>query len=75
MPRIHLPKDWPYRAKRALRRFRRRNVVAACFWCGHAYRSGEYSPEAEDAHLLQCPEFPEDGKAQIRERQRMMSAK
>jgi len=34
MPRIHLPKDWPYRAKRALRRLGSRKIVAACFWCG-----------------------------------------
>jgi hypothetical protein len=36
----------------------RRGVAAVCFWCGHAYRRGEYSPEREDAHLLQCPEYP-----------------
>ncbi len=75
MPRIHLPKDWPYRAGRALRRLGSRKIVAACFWCGHSYCRGEYSLEAEDTHLLQCPEFPEDGKRQIRERQRMMSTK
>ncbi len=73
MQRIHLPKDWPYRAKRALRRLGSRQIVAACFWCGHAYRHGEYSPDAEDAHLLQCPEFPEDGKRQIRGRRRLTS--
>ena len=75
MPTLDLPKDWPYRAKRALRRLGRRSVAASCFWCGHTYRCGEYGPEAEDAHLLQCPEFPEDGKQQIRERQRRASTK
>jgi hypothetical protein len=39
------------------------------------YRRGEYSPEAEDAHMLQCPEFPEDGKRQICEGQRAKSTK
>ena len=58
MHRIHLPKDWPYKAKRALRRSRKRGVVAACFWCGHSYRRGGYNLEAEDTHLLVCPEFP-----------------
>jgi hypothetical protein len=68
MPRIRLPKDWPYRAKRALRRLNMRGVVAACFWCGHAYRRGEYSREAETAHLLQCPEFPQDAKRRMQKR-------
>jgi hypothetical protein len=68
MPRIRLPKDWPYRAKRALRRLNGRGVVAVCFWCGHQYRRGEYNPETEDAHLLECPDYPEDAKQQIRKR-------
>ena len=67
MPRIRLPKDGQYRAKRALRRLNRRGVVAACFWCGHTYRRGEYSQEAETAHLLQCPEYPQDAKRRMRE--------
>ena len=67
MPRIRLPKDWQYRAKRALRRLNRRGVVAACFWCGHQYRRGEYSPESETAHLLECPDYPQDAKRRMRE--------
>lgn len=68
MPRIHLPQDWPYRAKRALRRLNGRGVVAACFWCGHPYRRGECSRETESAHLLQCAEYPQEGKRKIQER-------
>jgi hypothetical protein len=65
MPRIRLPKDSKYRATRALSNFKELGVGAACFWCGHQYRSGEYSRETESAHLLQCPEFPQDGKRRI----------
>ena len=65
MPRIRLPKDWKHRATRALSSFKEPGVGAVCFWCGHPYRSGEYSPETESAHLLQCPEFPQDGNRRI----------
>jgi len=75
MPRIRLPKDWKDRATRALSNLQKPGVGAACFWCGHPYRRGEYGPEAEDAHMLQCSEFPEDGKQQIRERERTKSTK
>jgi hypothetical protein len=51
----------------ALRRAsRRRNCGAYCLWCGHGYPVGEYTPEAADAHLLQCPNYPEEGKQVIR---------
>jgi hypothetical protein len=56
MPRIRLPKDWKHRAARALSNLKKPGVGAVCFWCGHPYRRGEYSREAESAHLLQCPE-------------------
>ncbi|MCU1341571.1 MAG: hypothetical protein JWN92_994 [Candidatus Acidoferrum typicum] len=36
-----------------------------CFWCGYQYRGGEYSPESESAHLLQCSEYPQEGKLRI----------
>ena len=67
MPRIRLPKDWKQRATRALSNLNEPGVGAACFWCGHPYRSSEYSPEAESAHLLECPEYPEDAKRRMRE--------
>jgi hypothetical protein len=59
---------------RALRRASRPGFVGACVWCGHAYRRGEYSPEAQDAHLLECPSYPEGGKQQIREMQERRAA-
>jgi hypothetical protein len=68
MPRIRLPKDSKYRATRALSNFKEPGVGAACFWCGHPYRSGAYSRETESAYLLQCPEFPQDGKRRMQKR-------
>ena len=65
MPRIRLPKDWKSRATRALSNLKKPGVGAVCFWCGHPYRSGEYSRETESDHLLQCPEFPQDGKRRV----------
>lgn len=67
MPRIRLPKDWKHRATRAFRNLNKQGVGAACFWCGHPYRSGEYSRETESAHLLECPEFPLEAKRRMRE--------
>lgn len=58
-----------HKLRRALRWASRQGFGAACMWCGHAYRLGQYTLETEDAHLLECPSFPEDGKQQIRERQ------
>jgi hypothetical protein len=66
--RIHIPKDWKRRASRALSNLNKPGVAAACFWCGHEYRIGEYSPETEDDHLLQCSEYPQDGKLRIQKR-------
>ncbi len=66
MPRIRLPKDWKDRATRALSNLNKPGVAAACFWCGHQYRRGEYSPEAESADLLQCREYPQDAKQRMR---------
>jgi hypothetical protein len=43
-------------------------VEAACFWCSHEYRIGEYSPETETGHLLECPDYPEDAKRRMRKR-------
>jgi hypothetical protein len=68
MPRIRVPKDWKYRATRALSNLNKPGVAAVCFWCGHQYRSGEYSPETESDHLLQCHEFPQGGKQSMQER-------
>jgi hypothetical protein len=65
MPRIRLPKDWKHRATRALRNLKKPGVGAACFWCGHPYRRGEYGPEAESAHLLKCTEYPQDAKRRM----------
>jgi hypothetical protein len=64
MPRIFLPKDWKDRAARAVRNLNRRGVVGVGFWCGHGYR--EYSPETETAYLLECPEYPQEGKRRLR---------
>jgi hypothetical protein len=66
MPRIRLPKDWKYRATRALSNVKKPAVGAVYFWCSQPYRSGEYRPETESDHLLQCPEFPEEGKRALR---------
>lgn len=67
MPHLRLPKDWKYRATRALSNLETRGVAAVCFWCGHQYRRDEYSPETESAHLLQCAEYPQDAKRSMRE--------
>ena len=66
--RIHMPKDWKRKANRALSNLNEPDVEAACFWCGHQYRIGEYSLETESVHLLQCPEYPQDGKRRIQKR-------
>jgi hypothetical protein len=66
MPRIRIPKNWKYRAARALRNLKEPGVGGACFWCGHQYGRGECNPVTESAHLLQCPEFPQDAKQRIR---------
>ena len=65
MPRIRLPKDLKSRVTRALSSLKKPGVGAACFWCGHPYRLGEFSSEAESAHLLECPEFPQDAKRRM----------
>jgi hypothetical protein len=69
MPRIRFPKDTKSRVTRAVSNAKKPGVGAACFWCGHAYRLGEYSRETETAHLLECPEFPQDAKKRMRERE------
>jgi hypothetical protein len=66
--RIRLPKDWKRRATRALSGLKKPGVAAACFWCGHQYRSGEYSPETESEHLLQCSEYPQEAKLRMQKR-------
>jgi hypothetical protein len=66
--RLHLPKDWKLKASRALSNLNEPGVEAACFWCGHQYRRGQYNPENESAHLLQCSEYPQEGKREIRMR-------
>jgi hypothetical protein len=63
-----------HRVLRAARRASRPGFGAACVWCGHAYRLGEYSPETQDAHLLACPSYPEDGKQQIQKMQERRAA-
>jgi hypothetical protein len=68
--RLHLPKDWKRRATRALSNLNRPGVAAVCFWCGHRYRRGEYSPETESAHLLQCAEYPQEAKVQLKKRKK-----
>lgn len=66
MPRIRFPEDLKDRMTRALSSLKKPGVGAACFWCGHPYRLGEYTPETVDAHLLACPEYPEEGKRSMR---------
>ena len=66
--RIHIPKDWKRKATRALINLNKPGVAAACFWCGHQYRIGEYRPETEDDHLLQCSEYPKEGKLRLQKR-------
>ena len=65
MPRIRVPKDWRSRAARAFSNLKAPDIEAVCFWCGHPYRTGECSREGESAHLLQCPEFPQDAKRRM----------
>ena len=67
MPRLHLPKNWKDRATRALSKLNKPGVAAVCFWCGHTYRRGEISLEAQTAHLLECPEYPPNAKRELRE--------
>ncbi len=67
MPRLRLPKDWKDLATRALSNLKTPGVAAVCFWCGHQYRRGEYNPETEAAHLLRCPDYPQDAKRRMRE--------
>ena len=67
--RIHLPKDWKRRATRALSNLNEPGVAAVCFWCGHQYRIGEYDPENESAHLLECPDYPKEAKRRMRKRE------
>lgn len=70
--RIKVPP--PHKVRRAFRRAARPGFGAACIWCGHAYRLGQYTHAAEDAHLLQCPGFPEERKQQIRDMQQAKRA-
>jgi hypothetical protein len=72
--RIHIPKDWKLKATRALSNLNKPGVEAACFWCGHQYRIGEYNPETESVHLLQCSEYPQDGKLRIQKHKKAKSA-
>jgi hypothetical protein len=65
MPRIRLPKDLKYRVTRVLSHLKKPGVGVVCFWCSHQYRIGEYSRATESDHLLQCPEFPHDGKRRM----------
>lgn len=71
--RIKFPSQ--HKPRRAVRRASRAGFGAACIWCGHAYHLGEYTSKAEDAHLLQCPGFPEERKQQIRECQQRERAR
>jgi hypothetical protein len=71
--RIHIPKDWKRKATRALINLNKPGVAAACFWCGHQYRIGEYNPETESDHLLQCSDYPQDGKLRIQKRKNAKS--
>ena len=64
--RIYIPQDWKRKATRALGNLNESGVEAACFWCGHKYLIGEYSPETESEHLLQCPEYPTEAKRKMK---------
>jgi len=68
--RLHIPRDWKRKATRALSNLHKPGVEAACFWCGHQYGRGEYNPENESAHLLQCPEYPREAKLRMKKHDR-----
>jgi hypothetical protein len=71
MPRIFLPKDWKFKATRAVTKLNRRGVVGACFWCGHGYR--EYSPKLEDEHFAyHCTDAPAELKKNARSRLKVL---
>ena len=76
-PSTAVPIKFPpqHKVRRAVRRASRRGFGASCLWCGHGYRLGEYTPEAEDAHMLLCPNYPDEGKQAIRERQQREHAR
>lgn len=38
-----------HKLRRAMRRASRPRFGAACIWCGHAYRLGQYTHAAEDS--------------------------
>ena len=66
MPRLKLPKDWKRKATRALNGLNKSGVAGVCFWCGHEYRIGEFSQRTETAHLLRCPQYPQEAKREMR---------
>ena len=74
MARLCLPKNWEFRLPRALSNLNEPGVAGACFWCGHQYRISEYSPETESAHLLQCAEYPKEGKRRIQKHEKAKPA-
>ena len=58
MPRINFPADTGAKLRRAVRNASKPHMVAACFWCGHAYT--KYTDEIVNEHLAKsCPNAPE----------------
>jgi hypothetical protein len=67
MPRINFPADAAAKIRRAVRKTKKRGVVAACLWCGHGYT--EYNHELADEHFANvCPNAPEELKANAKKR-------
>lgn len=58
--KIRFPDDTMERTVHALENLEAEGGTAVCFWCGHVYHG--YSREIEKAHLLECPEYPEESK-------------
>ena len=58
--KIRFPDDTMERTAHALENLEAEGGTAVCFWCGHVYHG--YSREIEKAHLLECPEYPEESK-------------
>jgi hypothetical protein len=58
--RIEMPKDAGERIARGVKSIQSSGASAVCFWCGFLYQ--QYDRDAEEAHLLLCPEYPAESK-------------
>jgi len=67
MVKINLPADAGAKLRRAVRKAKKRGVVAACLWCG--YGNQKYNHEIEDEHFANaCPNAPKELKANAKKR-------